>query len=303
MLKGRWLMPVLLVFLVLGCSSKREVFFRTISNHSHAGRLELLYSYDAYHWQAIDSLLKIPAVGDGSIKDPSISKESDGLYHVVWVAVKNKKEGIAHSTSVDLRTWSAPTFICVVSHDSTQLGISTPGLLFDEQTDTCLVYWSSVKQGRESVYALKTKGFMTFAPVQKLYDPGFSVQDPMLVCRSTKDYVLIFNDNTPIESNLKVAFSSRMEGPYERISPSFTAYQTKRPSATKVGAKWFVFLEDYGKNQIKVVSTLDFDSFEDISEEMELPAFTGGGAIFLVPRKSFRKLLRHLHCKPVKEKK
>jgi len=302
-MKSRWLIPVILVFLVLGCSSRRDVFFRTISNHSQSGGLELIYSYDAYTWHVVDDVLPVPVVGDNNIKDPSITRESDGLYHLVWVAVRNGKEGIAHTTSVDLKTWSVPAFIRMVAPDSTQLGISTPRLLFDEQTATCLVYWTSTRSGRERVYSFKTTDFHTFTPAKVLFDPGFSVQDPCIVTRSPKDYVLIFKDNALRESNLKVAFSCHQEGPYARVSPSFTAYQTKRPSVTKVGAKWLIFLEDYGKNQPTAVTTLDFDSFEDISEEIALPVFHNGGDIFPVPRPLFKKLLRNLHCKPVKEKK
>lgn len=302
LLKSRWSILVLLVFLLAGCSSRREVFFRTVSNRSSNSGIKLIYSYDAYQWQPVDSLLKVPVVGDGSIKDPSIIRDK-GLYHVVWVAVKDGKEGLVHTTTSNFKTWSPAVFIRVVTADSTQLAVSTPRLFFDEQTDTCLVYWSSESGGRECVYSLKTTDFKSFTPAKKLYDPGFSIQDPCLVCREPNDYVLVFKDHTPLESNLKVAFSDRLDGPYDRLSPSFSAFQTRRPSVTKIGAKWFIYCEDYGNNRMTVVSTLDFDSFEDISEEMDLPFHTDGGDIFLMPRTLFGNVFRHLHCKPVKEKK
>lgn len=300
MLKSCW---VLLVLILVSCSSKREVFLRTVSDTTAVNGVRFVYSYDSYTWYKVDSVLKLPLVGEGSIKDPSLTKDRNGVYHASWVAVKNGKEGLAHATTEDFKTWSIPVFVRLVETDSSQIGVNTPRLLFDELTDTCLVYWSSARQGRTCVFALRTVDFKQFTSFEKLYDPGFAVEDPCLIRRAQNDYVLIVNDVDPIESNLKVAFSNRLEGPYERLSPSFTAFQTRNPSVTKIGAKWHIFYQDYGNNQIKVVTTLDFDSFEDITQETSIPNHAGGGDIVQISRKNHRKLLRYLHCKPVKEKK
>lgn len=246
-------------------------------------------------------MLKVPVVGEGSVKSPSLSKDRKGVYHAVWVTVFKGREGLVHTTTEDFRNWSLPVFIRVVEADSTPIRILTPRLLFDAQSDSCLIYWSSERKGRSSVYSIKTLDFKDFTPLKRLYDPGFNIQDPCLLSRSTTDYVLIFTDAGPIESNLKVAFSNKMEGPYDRISPSISAFQTRNPSVTKIGAKWRIFYENNKKNQIDVVTTLDFDSFESITEETTIPNHAACGDLFLIPRKPFKKMMRYLHCKPVKE--
>ncbi len=302
-MRFRWFIPALLVLVLLGCSSKREVFFRSVNNTSDSTGIKLMYSYNCYQWQEVDSVLKVPVVGIGCVKDPSLTRDRKGLYHAVWVTVNKGKEGLVHTTTEDFKNWSLPEFIGVVGSDSIPFNVSTPRLLFDQQSDSCLIYWTSVKNGRNSVFSIKTQDFKHLTPVRKLYDPGFNIQDPCIIGRSSTDYVLIFTDADPIESNLKVAFSNKMDGPYERISPSISAFQTRNPSVTKIGAKWHIFYEEFEKGQISVVTTLDFDSFESITEETTVPPYSGGGDIFLMPRKPFKQLFRYLHCKPVKEKK
>jgi hypothetical protein len=295
-------MPVL-VFVLLGCSSKREVFIRSVDNSSHSPGIKLMYSYNGYQWQEVDSVLNVPVVGEGSVQSPSFSKDRKGVYHAVWVTVYKGKEGLVHTTTEDFKIWSLPVFIRVVEADSTPIRLSTPRLFFNEQSDSCMMYWSSERMGSNAVYGLKTLDFKQFTSVQKLYDPGLAIQDPCLLGRSPSDYVLIFTDADPIESNLKVAFSNKLEGPYERLSPSISAFQTGNPSVSKIGAKWYIFFEATEKKQINVVTTLDFGSFESITEETTIPYHPASGDIIKLPRKPFKKLLRYLHCKPVKEKK
>lgn len=301
-MRCRWVMLVL-VFVLLGCSSKREVFIRSVDNTSHSPGIKLMYSYNCYQWQYVDSVLKVPVVGEGSVKYPSLSKDKKGLYHAVWVTVYKGREGLVHTTTEDFKNWSLPVFIRVVGADSTPIRVSTPRLFFDEQSDSCMIYWSSERKSRIAIYSFKTLDFNSFTPLRKLYDPGFNIQDPCLLGRSFTDYVLLFTDAEPMESNLKVVFSSRMDGSYGCLSPSISAFQTRNPSVTKIGAKWHIFYEDWEKKQINVLTTLDFDSFETITEETTIPYHPASGDLFLLPRKPFKKMMRFLHCKPVKDKK
>ncbi len=300
MKSSRWLISAMIVFLVAACSPKRDVYVCLSTQDSDLPGLELLYSYDGYHWQAVDSSLNVPVLGDGTLTDPSITQGTDGVYRLLWVASKDGREGIGYSSSKDLLEWSEPTFITMALPDSVLLNVSTPRLIYDEQARSYLVYWISDRQGDKQVYGFTTQEFLSFSMARTVFDPEIDVQDPYIICRTSKDYVLIVRDETPSESSLKVAFSTYPAGPYDRTSLSFTSFQTGKPSVVKIGAKWLVYHQKETDGKTFAVTTLDFDSFETISDEISVPESHGCGTIFYVKPALFRKLFRKLHCKPVK---
>lgn len=263
----------------------------------------LMYSYNSYQWHVVDSVLKVPVVGEGEIKMPSLSRDNKGVYHALWVTINNGKEGLVHATTSDFREWSAPEFIQVGADDTSMPRISSPRMLFDMYSDTCMVYWGLEKKDSSVVAFLKTTDFIRFTPIKTLYKPGFSMQHPCIYRLNDRDYVLLITDAQPVESNLKVAYGHSMEGPFADLSRSLSAYQTRNASVTKIGAKWYIFYENCEKKLIETVSTLDFGSFEAITEETSIPYLPASGDIVVIPRKPFRKLMKHLLCKPVKEPK
>src|SRR5215217_5717259 len=80
---------LMLVSLVASCavklnSRKHAYLFTSFREDSPQG-LRFLYSYDGYHWTNIPGRFLIPQVGPSKLlRDPSLSRERDGTFHLVW---------------------------------------------------------------------------------------------------------------------------------------------------------------------------------------------------------------------------
>ncbi|MDP4276534.1 MAG: glycoside hydrolase family 43 protein [Bacteroidota bacterium] len=301
-----------LVFSLSACDNDKPVYFFTSFHEPATEGLRLLYSYDGYHWNDLNRVLLKPAVGNQKVmRDPSIVQGPDGLFHLVWTCSWKGDRGFGYACSKDLVHWSAQKHINVMAYDTSTVNVWTPELFYDDTTDSFLIIWASTvpykfdkgieeERNNHRLYYTKTKDFQTFTPARLFFDPGYSVIDGTIVNRGAKDYVLVYKDNTRLERNLKVTFANKVPGPYEGESPAFTGFQTEGPAVVKVGAKWLIYYDAYGEKKYSAVSTLDFDSFEDISTEISVPKGHKHGTIFISNRKVLRKLLRAFHVKEVK---
>jgi hypothetical protein len=248
------------------------------------------------------------------MRDPSIVKGPDGIFHLVWTSSWKGDYGFGYASSPDLINWSTQKHIVVMSHDTSTVNVWAPELFYDETTESFIIVWASTvpyqfgkgiedEFNNHRLYYVTTKDFITFTPARLFYDPGYSAIDATIVNRGPNDYVLVFKDNTRPERNLKVAFGNTPLGPYDRQSLGFTGFLTEGPTVVKVGAKWLIYFDAYRDKRYSAVSTLDFDSFEDISEEISVPEGHKHGTIFKAGKKVLKNLSHELDIKLVKRKK
>ncbi len=283
-------------FLILLTSCNRKAYLFT-SFHEPADKgLRMLYSYDGYNWNDLDTVLLQPEVGNQKVmRDPSMVKGPDGTFHLVWTSSWRGDKGFGYASSKDLIHWSGQQFISVMQHEPTTVNVWAPELFYDDEQKQYLIIWASCIPGRfergieedsnnHRMYVTTTKDFKKFSATQLFIDPGFSVIDAVIVKRATKDYVLVLKDNTRPERSIKVAFGNSPLGPWQSVSKAFTDNFTEGPSVLKVKNDWLIYYDSYRKKIYEASATKDFIQFNSITNNVKVPEGHKHGTIVIVKK-------------------
>ncbi|MDP4208624.1 MAG: glycoside hydrolase family 43 protein [Bacteroidota bacterium] len=287
---------ILSLFLVAN-AQKKQVYMFTSFNEPATEGLRFLYSYDGYHWTDAGSTFIKPEIGKQKVmRDASIAQGPDGTFHLVWTSSWRGDLGFGYASSKDLIHWSKQRMINVMAYDTSTVNVWAPELFYDNEGKRFLIVWASTipykfpkgeedERNNHRLYYTVTKDFKTFTPTRLFFDPGYSVIDAMLVKRAPKDYVMVVKDNTRKGRNIKVAFSSNVEGPYTNVSAAFTPDFSEGPSTIKVGNDWLIYFDAYRGKYYGAVKTSDFKTFTDISKEVSVPQGHKHGTIFMASEK------------------
>jgi len=271
----------------------------------------MLYSYDGYIWNDLDTVLLQPGVGNQKVmRDPSMVQGPDKTFHLVWTSSWRGDKGFGYASSKDLVHWSEQRFISVMDHEPTTVNVWAPELFYDDVQKQYIIIWASCIPGRfergmeedsnnHRMYYTVTKDFQTFSDTKLFLDPGFSVIDAVIVKRSTKDYVLVLKDNTRPERNIKVAIADNPLGPWRNISKSFSDNFTEGPSVVKVKDDWLIYYDSYRKKIYEASITKDFIHFSNIDDKVKLPEGHKHGTIVMVRKKALNKFLLRIRPEAV----
>jgi pectinesterase len=236
--------------------------------------------------------VSLPAESARILRDPA------GVFHAVWPAVSSavssdvlpavssavlsNDKRLAHSTSQDLLTWSAPQFIDIMAGRNA-LDLHSPNLFHDGSqfivTWSCTIARNFIQAFQEDVetnpriWYATTRDFETFSEPQLLFDNNYAVRDAQILQLGTR-YALLHNDNTWPMQNLRVAFSDSPLGPWGPSSDAFTAKGAAAPAAIRAGAEWWIY------HSGGLLRTRDFLSFT----EVPLPAGVRPVSVVEVPR-------------------
>lgn len=289
------LFVVLLLFFLYPCMIREKELFLFTSFHEPANEgLRFLYSEDGYNWDSISGIWLNPSLGDQKLmRDPSIVKGPDNLYHLVWTTSWKGDLGFGYAQSKDLIHWSEQKMIPAMK-DTTTVNVWAPELFYDDVNDQYIIVWASCVPGEfekgvedednnHRLYYLTTKDFETFSETNLFLDPGFSVIDAVIVKRADNDYVLVSKDNTRPNRNLKISFAESSVGPYSKPSDPFTEKFVEGPTVTKVGEEYLIYFDMYRKKKYGAMKTTDFIHFEDITDEIRIPNGHKHGTVIKVP--------------------
>ena len=301
---SRYVVTILLIVFITSCNSKAYLF---TSFHEPADKgLRMLYSYDGYKWNDIDTVLLRPAVGNQKVmRDPSMVQGPDGVFHLVWTSSWRGDKGFGYASSKDLIHWSEEKFIPVMNHEPTTVNVWAPELFYDDVEQRYIMIWASCIPGRfergieedsnnHRMYVTTTKDFITFSDTKLFLDPKFSVIDAVIAKRAAKDYVLVLKDNTRPERNIKVGFSNSPLGPWNNISKPFTDNFTEGPSVVRVKDDWLIYYDSYRKKIYEASATKDFILFENITNKIKIPEGHKHGTIVPVKKKFVKQLTSNL---------
>ena len=294
----------LLIFLA-SCNNKAYLF---TSFHEPADRgLRMLYSYNGYYWNDLDTVLLQPQVGNQKVmRDPSMVQGPDKTFHLVWTSSWRGDRGFGYASSKDLVHWNEQKFIPVMEHEPTTVNVWAPELFYDDEQQRYIIIWASCIPGRfergleedsnnHRMYVTTTKDFQTFSDTKLFLDPGFSVIDAVIKKRAKNDYVLLLKDNTRPERDIKVAFSESPLGPWKNISKAFTHNFTEGPTVVKLKHnKWLIYYDSYRAKIYETSVTWDFIHFENISASTAVPEGHKHGTIVTVKKKFVQRLVKRL---------
>lgn len=281
-----------------GFITKPEGYVFTYFKGNGEDGLHLAYSEDGYKWEALkkDASFLTPEVGkDKLMRDPCVIKGGDGLYHMVWTDSWTDN-GIGYASSKDLIHWSKQEFLPVMAHEEKSRNTWAPEITYDEKSKTYMIYWASTIEGKfletqsteekgynHRIYYTTTKDFKKFKKTKLLYEPGFNVIDATIL-KDKKGYIMFLKDETkvPVQKNLKIATSKKLEGPYTKASEPITGnYWAEGPTATQIDGKWVVYFDKYTQKKYGAVKQTD-KGWEDISEQVSFPQGTRHGTVIKV---------------------
>ncbi|KAA8486290.1 glycosyl hydrolase family 43 [Arcticibacter tournemirensis] len=291
---------ILLSLFISGCS--RDVYVFSSFHEPADEGLRLLYSYDGYKWNDLNHVFLKPGVGEQKImRDPSMARGPDGTYHLVWTTGWKGTKGFGYARSKDLIHWTDERSIEVMAKEPETVNVWAPELFYDDEGRQFIIIWASTipfrfPKGQEEennnhrMYYTTTKDFKTFSETKLFLDPGFSVIDCVILKEAKGKYVLVLKDNTRPNRNIRVAFSDNPLGPYTNVSEPFTAKLTEGPAVVHPGKEWLIYYDSYGTKKYGAARTYDFKTFEDVSNQVQVPEGHKHGTIFKVTRAQLKTL-------------
>ena len=287
-------------------SADEGEYYVSSSFHEPADEgLRFIYSRDGLHWDSIPGTWLAPELGDSIMRDPSIWRGEDGTYHLVWTIAWKGDTGIGYSSSTDLIHWTPQRRIPVMDSIRHTYSVWAPELFYDDTKGEYMIVFTAqvddkTSTGRRNehgdyhrMYYVTTRDFVAFSEPRLLYDACYSCIDGVIVKRGEGDYVLVAKDNRKANSNLRVAFSRRPEGPYTLpLSRPFTGIFAEGPSVTKVGDTYYIYYDLYRRHIYGASTTKDFIHFTDVTSNAAFPAGHKHGTVFKAPVSTVEALIR-----------
>ncbi len=292
-------------FSVLSCSNSKQAYLFTSFREPATAGLYLASSEDGYHWKDLGGPYLKPEAGKSKImRDPSIVKGKNDVYHMVWTTDWKGGDGFGYASSKDLIHWSEQQYIHVMKNEPEVVNVWAPEIFYDDEQDQYIIIWASTipfryAKGQEEeknnhrMYYVTTKDFKTFSDTKLFFEPGFSVIDCVLLKRAKNDYVLVLKDNTRPMRNIKVAFGKTPLGPFENISAPLTAYLSEGPTVLKKDNDWLIYYDNYGAKNYQAIRTSDFKNFENVSSKIQLPEGHKHGTITTISKKKLKVLIEN----------
>lgn len=259
--------------------------------------LHLASSDDGLNFTALNdnNTFITPSVGSNLMRDPSICRGPDGLFHLVWTTGWwDDGIGIAHSA--DLINWSSQTYLPVMGDEPDALNCWAPEIFYDDVTNKYLIFWSTTIDGafpetynpsddnNHRIYYISTEDFATYTDTALFYDPGFNVIDGF-IAKDGDRYVMFVKNETKVptaEKNIRMAFSDNAAGPYGAASASMTpaGLWVEGPSAVKIGGEWHLYYDAYTSGYMGGQTSEDLESWSGVT--LSFPSDTRHGTVFRV---------------------
>ena len=293
------LLAAVLAFQLPASAPQAAYVFSYFVNNGEDG-LHLLSSTDGLQWTTLNGgrSFMYPAVGSRLMRDPSITRGPDGMFHLVWTTGWwDKGIGIAHSK--DLIEWSDQEFLPVMADRPDALNCWAPEIFFDEETGRYLIFWATSPTREPAsahrIYYVETRDFKTYTPAKVLYDGGFSVIDAFIVRPSRGRYVMVLKDETALptpKKHLRIAEATRAEGPYGPASAPISVDWVEGPSVLKQGSGWIMFYDEYTRRRYGALQSSDLKQWTPV-QGLNFPRGVRHGTAFEVPMDVAARLAGH----------
>jgi hypothetical protein len=291
-------------------AKKSEAYLFSYFTGNGVDGLHLAWSEDGLNWKALNngkSYLR-PAVGKGKLmRDPSIARDDNGLFHMVWTTGWHDN-GIGYASSKDLIHWSEQKNIPVMGKFDGVKNTWAPEIFYDKKTKTFQIFWASTVPGmfaevetsasekgsNHRMFYITTKDFKTFSETKVFLDPGFSVIDGAILEKAGKYYLFLKNENSkPAEKNIRVTVSDNPVSFSNPISAPISGKDwAEGPSPLQVGEYTYVYFDKYTRQRYGVIRSKDLVNWEDISEQLTYPKNIRHGTAFPVEKEFIEKLIK-----------
>ena len=309
---SRWLLFVLVILVGrlpadAQDSASQKVWIFTYFTKNGEDGLHLAWSRDALNWKPLKeskSFFKPPEEVSKLVRDPSIVRAPDGIFHMVWTGSWTAKS-IGYARSKDLIEWTDVRSIPVMEHEPTTRNTWAPELFLDDD-GTYYIIWSSTIPERfketagssetdynHRMYYTTTKDFKNFSETKLYWNPNHNVIDGFL----TKDgdrYLVFYKDETlkpEAKKNILLGIGSSPIGPFEGQGVISHMNWVEGPTALKVGDSWIVYYDCYAKKHYGAVRSKDLKNWENITDKLAFPINARHGTAFEIDETLLKKLL------------
>lgn len=252
--------------------------------------LHFLSSSDGLRWSPVAggrSFLR-PEIGSRLMRDPSIARGPDGVFHLVWTTGWwDQGIGIAHSK--DLVEWSPQQFLPVMADMPGAQNCWAPEIFFDQDEGRFLIFWATTTvrkpDAQHRIYYVETRDFKTYTPAKILFDDGFSVIDAFIVKAGAGRFTMIVKDEREIPvptKHLRVAEAKRASGPYSPASAPISVDWVEGPSVLARPDGWIVYYDEYTRKKYGALRSADLKKWEPV-DGLAFPPGVRHGTAFEVP--------------------
>jgi hypothetical protein len=97
----------------------------------------------------------------------------------------------------------------------------------------------------------------------------------------------------PAQKNIKMAFAKQPAGPWSDPTQPITKttdYWAEGPTSIQIGSYWYLYFDKYRKHRYGCLRTKDFETWEDVSGQLEYPNGMRHGTAFEAPKPVIQKL-------------
>lgn len=281
----------------------RNFLFTYFKGNGEDG-LHLAWSNDGLKWESLngDKSFVTPQVGGKLIRDPSIVRDSNGVFHMVWSSGWWDL-GFGYSSSNDLIHWSEQRCIGVNEDVAGAKNTWAPDLFFDEKSKQFVIVFSTTIPGRfpetdqggdhnHRMYFITTKDFIAFSAPNILFDPGYNSIDGTLVAIG-EGLTLIYKDERPGQKRLHAATTDSLGHRWATSGgPILPRDWVEGPTVLKVGDVWRLYFDCYRDGHYGGAESNDGIHWRDITTAIEMPAGFRHGTAFEVEREILDPLLQ-----------
>ena len=259
-------------------------------------------SCDGLNWiDAGGPFLKFEVGTQKLFRSPGVIQGPDGVFHLVWQTDLREDPGFGYACSKDLVHWSEQKFIKLMDAQDAY-DVVSPELFYDQTAGQFVITWASTLPGnyfqayQEDVEAnprmwvTTTRDFETFAPAQLFFEPGYSVQDGMIV-KAGSVYALIHDDHRKRYQTLRAAFGETPLGPWCRITNGLPVEFCQNPTVLQAGDDTIVYFHSID-GRLGALITDDFMTWRDLTNFVSFPAGYRAGSVLKADAeiiKGFRK--------------
>ena len=303
------------VLAFVSCQKEKAYVFSYFDNVHQAAGLCLAYSYDGYHWTALNGNKPVlaPTVGkDKLMRDPSICQAPDGTFHMVWTTSWSDSI-IGYASSSDLIQWSEQKAIPVMKDYPSVRNSWAPEVFYDKAEKLYYILWASTVPdskevdtsgsreeagGGHRIYCMTTPDFQEFSPTRLYLNSPFNAIDAAVVRDpQTGEYIMTVKDESehPAQKNIRITRTKSMaQGfPTQVSAPIHDDDWVEGPSPLFLNkTDLIVFFDRYRSHTYGASLSRDHgETWEDVSSQIQMPEGMSHGTAFQVDKKVVEKLI------------
>ncbi len=298
----------------------RTVYLRPVGRWGEG--LRWAWSRNGVDWSINNKTRNKPEVGGKQMRDNSIERGSDGVYHMLWTT-GDKDSGFGYANSRDLLSWGEQKMVPV---DSGVLAgrlreARHPQLFWDKKGAQWIILFAAEVTDEKPrgwrIYAVTTKDFKTVSDPKLLLDMPYRATYPNLI-ESKGRYYLLYRDDD--RRTAKISASTAPLGPFD-VSPDLESLlppaeavdpKKKKPAPPHdpgaplswgmdveniklmpAGDDWLVSFFRSGKDQTHLMfKSRDLKTWSEVKPEIVLPRDFHAGERIVTTETTLMEILR-----------